>query len=425
MIMPERSDVTVHILAGGLGTRLSHIVQNVPKPMAPIGGIPFLEWQVKWLARMGFRDIVIMVGHKKETVTGHFGNGERLGVRIRYSAEEELLGTGGAVIQSLKRHPSEYFIVLNGDTFFDIDLGYLYEYHRHELPAGAFTVALKYRDDVKRYGAVRIDENYKILSLVEKSPALEDGFINGGIYIGSSADLAGMDTRKISLETEIFPEWIRSGKMYGVPFGDRFIDIGVPEDYYRADRDLPGWFETVKTKALFLDRDGVLIEDSGYVSPSDQLVFIRQAEELVRTANKKGWKVIVITNQAGVAKGKLTEEDVQTVNQAIEDHYAVSGLRIDRFYYCPFHANGTVEKYRKESLSRKPAPGMILRAADEFTVDLTGSLMVGDKDSDVIRLPYLDCRLIGGKYENKRKDRLSDWNEIISLVSSSASKKVP
>lgn len=417
MKQPDKANVIVHVLAGGLGTRLSHIVSDVPKPMAPIRGIPFLEWQVKWLVRNGFSDIVLLVGHKKETVIGHFGDGGRFGTRIRYSEEKELLGTGGAVIQSLKQYPSEHFIVLNGDTFFNIDLRSFYEYHSQKLPAGAFSVALKYKEDTKRYGAVRIDENYLVGSLVEKDPGLEEGLINGGIYIGRTSDLASMEVKKCSLETEIFPGLIKNGKMYGIPFGDKFIDIGVPEDYYKADRELPEWFGTGKKPALFLDRDGVIIEDTGYVSASDRLNFLEPAEGLVRRANDNGWLVVVVSNQAGVGKGKITEEDVLKVNHSIREHYAGSGLRIDQFYYCPFHRDAVIERYKKISLMRKPEPGMLLQAAENLDIDLQNSLMIGDKDSDVIRLPYLDCRLIEGKYKLERRDRVTDWDQLAKIFS--------
>lgn len=402
------------ILAGGLGTRLAHIVKDQPKPMASIGGRPFLEYQILWLKRQGIVSIVLLVGYKKEAIIDYFGDGSRFGVSIRYSVEEELLGTGGAFLQALHQYPSEYFLLLNGDTFFDIDLRWLIRSTAAE--GNGCTIALKYKEDVKRYGYVVIDASYRVMEIREKNQELEDGYINGGIYCGKGEAFLHFPVTRCSMETELFPQLIEADVMKAVPFGDRFIDIGIAEDYYYADRELDRWFHSQKTKALFLDRDGVLVEDTGYLHAVEQLKFIDQMAALIHKANQSGYKVFVVTNQSGVARGMFGLEAVDLVNAAVRDHFRQLGAVIDDFFVCPFHEEGSVAAFRKRSLLRKPDPAMILLACEQYGLDLHHSHMVGDKDSDCIRLPYLATSLLQGRYEIKNRACVASMGEIGELL---------
>lgn len=231
----------VYILAGGLGTRLSHIVKDVPKPMAPIGGKPFLEWQIEWLKKQHFDDIVLLIGHMGDTIEDAFGDGSRLGVHIEYSREKELLGTGGAVIRALNLHETDVFIIINGDTYFDADLRFLAEKVLSSVDGENLYIALKQKDDVGRYGSVVIDDSNRIIGFTEKSSAGGKGLINGGIYAGRKSLLRDFSETRISMETEIFPSLMKQGALYGIPFDGNFIDIGIPEDYYYADRMIGKW----------------------------------------------------------------------------------------------------------------------------------------------------------------------------------------
>ncbi|HCL56744.1 MAG TPA: hypothetical protein DHW82_07015 [Spirochaetia bacterium] len=405
----------VYILAGGLGTRLSHIIKDVPKPMAPVSEIPFLEWQIRWLERQNFKDIVLLVGHQKEKIIKYFQDGSSFGVKINYSLEDSLLGTGGAVIKALKEYSSKNFIILNGDTFFDIDLKWMTKYYTKRKENSIY-IALKYKEDTKRYGYVEIDGKYNVKQFVEKNNDLGDGYINGGIYIGNSNLLKNREIQNCSMEKDIFPSLLSMKKLKAIPFGNRFIDIGIPEDYAYANQSLKKWFYEPKTKALFLDRDGIIIEDTGYVSKIEEVKILKEIFPLIKEANQKNYKVIVITNQAGVAKGKMTISEVERINNLIKNNLEKENLWIDEFFYCPFHKDGTIALYQKESLLRKPFPGMILQACDQYNIDINQSIMIGDKDSDLIELPYLKSYLIQGRYEIKSKEFLSDFNLLMNKI---------
>lgn len=154
----------------------------------------------------------------------------------------------------------------------------------------------------------------------------------------------------------------------------------------------------MKNKALFLDRDGVINLDCAYPHKKEDIVFSEGIFDLCRKAVEKKYVIVVVTNQAGVAKGYFTEEDVTGLHAWMREEFRRRGIEIAGFYYCPFHKNGIIEKYRRDSDCRKPKPGMFLQAAKDLDISLSRSLMVGDKESDRIKLPGLKCIIIKSKY---------------------------
>ena len=157
-------------------------------------------------------------------------------------------------------------------------------------------------------------------------------------------------------------------------------------------------------KALFLDRDGVINEDVAYPHKPEQIVFVNGIFDLCKKAIDKDYCIVVVTNQAGVAKGYFTEEDVQKLHEWMKEQFAARGISIAGFYYCPFHKNASIERYRADSNDRKPKPGLFIKAAEELKIDLSRSLMVGDKKSDRIELPQLRSIVIKSKYISEGYD---------------------
>ncbi len=231
---------TAIILAGGMGTRLRSAVSDVPKPMAPIMGRPFLEHQMDFWMRQGVNNFILSVGYMREIITGHFGNSYK-GVKITYAIEETPLGTGGGLLLAAQKLPDDSpTLVLNGDTFFDANFGDLEKFHNKHN--SEWTFALARANEVGRYTGLEIDEEGQIISL--KSGTDKIGrLINSGVYLINPAilkDFSAETGTKISLEDDIFPRFMAAKKMlYGLEFTGNFIDIGVPEDYFRADTILP------------------------------------------------------------------------------------------------------------------------------------------------------------------------------------------
>jgi D-glycero-D-manno-heptose 1,7-bisphosphate phosphatase len=170
-----------------------------------------------------------------------------------------------------------------------------------------------------------------------------------------------------------------------------------------------------KNKALFLDRDGVVNEDSQYPHKPEHIIFNPAVFDLCRAALAKGYIIVVITNQAGVAKGKFTEEDVRSLHQWMAERFLEKGIPVAGFYYCPFHKNASVEAYKMDSDCRKPRPGMFLKAAKDLDIDLSRSIMVGDKQSDRIELPELRSCIIRSRYSPDNFD-FETLEQIITVL---------
>ncbi len=227
----------VIILAGGLGTRLRKTVGDLPKPLAPIGDKPFLEYLIKFISSQGFTDIIISSGHGAASIRKFLGDGSKHGLKIEYTVEQELLGTGGAIKLAEPLIGSSDFIVMNGDTFFEVRLREMLGFH--ESKRSVATIALIHKHDTGRYGRVLLDGDNKILSFTEKNDDGKAGYINGGMYVFKKEFFDYIPSnRACSLEREILPLLIGKG-LYGFPVEGYFIDIGIPEDYERAKKELP------------------------------------------------------------------------------------------------------------------------------------------------------------------------------------------
>ncbi len=210
------------ILCGGLGTRLKSVISDIPKPMAPINGKPFLEFIFEYLKKQHISAIILAVSYKYEVIQKHFKD-RFLDMDIKYSIEEEPLGTGGAIRQALEFVKDKVY-VLNGDTFFDIDLSQL------KLNGSKICLALKAMKDFDRYGAVELDSNAFIKSFKEKE-FLKQGLINGGIYLIAKNIFDGYNLEmKFSFE-EFLQKNYKKLKARGEIFENHFTDIGVPKDY--------------------------------------------------------------------------------------------------------------------------------------------------------------------------------------------------
>lgn len=222
------------ILAGGMGTRLRSVVSDRPKPMALIGNTPFLERQMIYWLGQGINHFILSVGYKFEIIQNYFGDNFR-NVPIDYAIESSPLGTGGGLMHSLQfLKNDEPFVVLNGDTYFSISLSKLQEAYRNHH--SDWCLALFNNNDKKRYLGISVDVNHQIQAF--KAENLKDQWVNGGVYLLTQEPLKKLNlklTDKISIEENIFPMALALGqKMIGIEFEETFIDIGIPEDFLRA-----------------------------------------------------------------------------------------------------------------------------------------------------------------------------------------------
>jgi D-glycero-D-manno-heptose 1,7-bisphosphate phosphatase len=364
------------ILLGGLGSRLGNLTQAMPKPLLEVAGGPFVDILVHEALRRGFTDILLLAGHAAGVVENYVAQRRPslpAGVTLEVVVECEPLGTGGAVRNALAQL-HDRFLLMNGDTWFDfnwLDLGL--------APAENAVVAGRVVPLADRYEHLAIDPQGKVTSIVPRGQNAGEAVINGGLYVFDKADIAAIDG-KFSIEADLLPYLVSEGRLSARVHRGFFIDIGVPDSLAEARRTIAC---QLRRPALFLDRDGVLNHDDHYVGSKDRLRWMDGAAAAVRAANDAGAYVFVVTNQAGVAKGHYGETDVLALHQWMADALRQYCAHVDDWRYCPYHAEATVDTYRRTHPWRKPEPGMLLDLMDHWPIDLARSLMIGDQPSDI------------------------------------------
>ena len=365
------------ILAGGLGTRLRSVVSEVPKCMAPVDGKPFLQYMLEWLSRFDVSHVVLSVGYLREVIFA-FIDSREWPFEISYAVEEEPLGTGGGIRLALTKCREDRVIVLNGDTFFNVDLKAL-------TFAAPVTLALKPMRDFDRYGAVDLDGG--LVTGFHEKTACTEGLINGGVYalVRSRLDLAFYPGR-FSFEKDLLEPLAAARLVAGQVQEGYFIDIGIPEDYTRAQRELPEIRAVLKASdavlavgadTLLLDRDGVINRwlPGDYVDSWEKFSFLPGILESLREWAGHFRRIFLVTNQRGVGKGRMTQEQLETVHAWMRSEIAAAGGRIDGIYLCT--------AVSEDDPLRKPNRGMfdeILAAYPDVRPERT--VMLGDSRYD-------------------------------------------
>lgn len=221
------------ILAGGFGTRLQKVVHDVPKPMAPVADRPFLTYLLDQLVRQGCTHVILAVGYKKEVIQNFFGANYK-GIPLSYSIEEKPLLTGGALKKALDLATEDAVLVLNGDTFFDVDFSKMIDFHIENR--SDVTLAVKELHDFSRYGTVIFDDDFRITRFTEKKKCLK-GFINGGVYVLNRTLFNNFSEDKFMMEKDFLEKYVDSKLFTAFPCDGYFIDIGIPEDYEKANKE--------------------------------------------------------------------------------------------------------------------------------------------------------------------------------------------
>ncbi|MBP7652786.1 nucleotidyltransferase family protein [Candidatus Dependentiae bacterium] len=221
------------ILVGGAGTRLRSVVNEIPKPMADVKGKPFLEYLLLQLKHWGITDIILSSGYKSEIIKTYFNDGKKQGINIEYSEETEPLGTGGALKQAEHLIKTDSFILMNGDSYFNVNIEKILKWKNDY---DCFGILSLFRiQNAERYGSVVLDKDNRIIEFSEKAKNKDEQYINGGIYLFNKKITDFIPEKKCSLENDILPELVKLHKFYGLVFNDFFIDIGIPSDYYKIN----------------------------------------------------------------------------------------------------------------------------------------------------------------------------------------------
>lgn len=368
------------ILAGGLGTRLRDAVPDLPKCMAPVADRPFLFYVINYLRSQGIEKFIFSLGYKHEIIEAWLAS-DFATLDYKTVIEEEPLGTGGAILLASREAAGNDILVTNGDTLFRVDVAKLYD--KHQLADADCTLALKPMTDFDRYGVVNIDADGIIIAFREKQFYAE-GLINGGCYIINKERFqSGGFPAKFSFEKDWLEKSYPLQKFSAVIDEGYFIDIGIPEDYNRAQTELkpaPLDLKAIdRSWTLFLDRDGVINEDKegSYIFNTGEFNFMNAVEDCFSQLASLFGRIVIVTNQRGVGRGLMTEDDLAAIHQKMKDGITKAGGRIDAIYYCTSINN--------LDPARKPNPGMAFLAKADFPgIDFSKSIMVGNNISDML-----------------------------------------
>lgn len=386
----------VAIMAGGAGTRLRAKISDIPKPMAPVCGVPVLEHLVGLCRRSGFTDILLLVHHQHEVIRDHFGDGSRFGISLSYSVEPEPRGTAGALRDALQEL-SDDFLVLYGDTYAEVCLRSLWEFHL--LRQADVTLALHPNDHPHDSDIVEVDESQNVVA-IHGYPRPADykypNLVNAALYAVRKSSIGRYlpSLGRQDLAKHTFPAMLKSGaRIQGYLTSEYIKDMGTPERLEKVERDvrlgLPDALSlSAGRRAILYDRDGTLIEDVPHLRDPAQLRLYRRAADAIRMANRSGLLAVVVTNQPVVARGEVTLDGLRAIHAELDHQLGLAGAYVDRLYYCPHHPDrgfaGEVTGLKVVCNCRKPETGMIDTAARDLRINRSQSWMIGDSSADVL-----------------------------------------
>lgn len=393
----------VVIIAGGKGTRIASVNSEIPKAMIPVCGKPIIEHEVELCKRYGFTDFLFIIGHMGEQISSYFGDGGKWGVSIEYFQETQPLGTAGA-LGYLKNRLTEDFFVLYGDTIVDFDMLAMLRFHQEKQAAA--TLFLHPNDHPYDSDIVELDGEGRVVKFANKPHP--DGFVsknvvNAALFIFSPSILEQIEVGvKSHIEKNVLPRCLEAGMaLYGYVSFEYIKDMGTPDRYEAVCKDVEsGKVARLNRKnprpAIFLDRDGVINEEVNLLNKPEQMKLIEGAAEAIRLINQSDYLAVIVTNQPVIARNLCSIDELEHIHATLETLLGQERAYVNAIYYCPHHPDKGYPEERPEYKivcdCRKPKPGLLLRAAKDWNIDLANSYMIGDRDWDVMAGDSAGCK---------------------------------
>ena len=429
------------IMAGGKGTRISELFPDIPKPLIPIkdrAGVekPVLEWEIRSLVSQGFTEIILTVSHMAEKIQEYFGDGSKLRAKIEYFVEETPLGNAGALFKIRQQLGDEPFLLLNADAVFDVDFQRMVAFHKR--CDGLVTLFTHPNSHPYDSGIVVADKDLSVSAWLTKEDTRPEWYknrVNAGLHVIDPAvldmtairlpfdvsEIGELDEngkiRKVDLDRQILKPLCGSGRMFAYDSPEYVKDMGTPERYEAVCRDYQNGIVESKNlshpqRAIFLDRDGTINKYVGFLREKEQFELLPGVSEAIKLINFSGYLAIVVTNQPVIARGEVTVEELNTIHEKMETELGRQGAYVDGLYYCPHHPDkgfeGEVVEFKIDCDCRKPKPGMLVRAGQDFNIDLKNSWMVGDGKNDVKAGQAAGCKTVLIKNSDQDEDYGAD-----------------
>jgi histidinol-phosphate phosphatase family protein len=366
------------ILAGGRGTRLGNLTAARPKPMVEIHGKPFLSYQIEQLRDQGFKRILLLLGYLPEVVQDYCGDGSRWGVKIEYSVTAVEDDTGRR-LKLAAPHLNSHFLLLYCDNYWPMQMERMWQrFTAADVPA---MITVYSNKDGYTRNSVRVDDEGYVAAYDKTcaTAGLAGVEISYAILNRSVTDL--LPETNVSLEETLYPLLVQRRQLLGYVTDHRYYSVGAQHRLPLTENFL------ARRPAVILDRDGVLNKrppKAQYVRAWEEFEWLPGAREALRLFNQARYQVIVVSNQAGVGRGAMTESDLRQIHERMAVEAEDVGGRIDALYYCPHDWNYGCE-------CRKPKPGLLFQAQRELSLDLTRTLFIGDDERDAQAAAAAGC----------------------------------
>lgn len=360
------------ILAGGRGIRLRPYTDNNPKAMFPVGGVPFIEYLVRQARSFGIKEIVILLGYLPHKIIDFLGNGQRYDLKIIYKVTPESYETG-LRLKAAEEILHESFLLMYCDNYCPIDFNLLCQKY---FDRGALILLSAYRNrDHYTKDNIKITDEGLVELYDKKRNSANLSGVNIGYLIVNKQVIELVKEENIGFEEFIFPILIQKRSLYAQVTEHRYYSIGS----YNRLEETQRFFANKKRKFIFLDRDGTInvkAKKACYIEKVEDFRWLPNAKEAIKLLKDQGYFIILISNQPGIAKGRMTKEDLEKIHAKMQSDLEQMDCKIDRIYYCPHDWNDGC-------FCRKPQPGMFYKAQKEYALDLTDCIMVGDDERDI------------------------------------------
>lgn len=392
------------ILAGGAGTRLQPFTLKNSKPMVPVNGKPFLEHLINLLKENGIKEVIILTGYFGEKISDYFKSGEKFDIKIRYSntpfrngQKEE--NQSGLRIKNAEKLLKDFFLLLYCDNYWPLKLKNHIRYFNDHLSDALVTVFSNPNNSTKNNTFV---DELGYVKKYDKSRTEKD--LNGveiGYMIVNKKILNRLPKTNSKFEDVIFPNLIAKKRLSGFLTDQKYYSIGDLKRVKITEKFL------IPKKIVLLDRDGVINKKpkkGNYIKKWEEFKFLPGVIEAIKLLNNSGYKIFVISNQAGIARGRMSENDLDLIHKNMKKELLKNGTKVHGIYYCPHGWNEGCK-------CRKPKPGMLFKASEEHLFDLTKAVFIGDDRRDMEAGKKAECKTILVNTKKSLYQIVSDLNQ--------------
>lgn len=375
------------VLAGGYGKRLAPFTDTAPKPMYPIAGKPYIDHLILQIRDFGIHDVVFLLGYLPEKIMNYLGDGSSYGMAFRYVVTDVECETQKRILEA-KDILKDRFLMMYCDNYCPIDFQKLVM--DAEANDALIQITAYANKDGYTKNNLKIAENGCVVSYDKKRTLPDLAGVDIGYAILDKNILELTNGENDNFEAVVYPKVSAQGKMYATVTEHRYYSIGAYERIALTEE----FFK--KKKFVFLDRDGTINvrpPKACYVERPEEFIWMPGAIEAVKMLNEAGYMVILISNQPGIARGRLTEEMLQSIHDKMISDLADAGAHIDKIYYCPHNWDEGCE-------CRKPKPGMLYQAQKDFSLNLRTGYLIGDDERDIEAGKAAGCHsiLVSGEY---------------------------